>query len=62
MSSELISIPKEEYEHLLWCKEQLIKLSEEAKQQAYLEMQQKTIQTITNKRYEQKRRFQKSIR
>jgi len=49
MSSKLIAIPKEEYEHLLWCKEQLIKQSEEAKHQAYLEMQQKTIQTIINR-------------
>lgn len=49
MSKEFVTIPREEYEHLLWCKEQLIKQSEEAKHQAYLEMQQKTIQTIINK-------------
>ena len=49
MSNELIAIPKEEYEHLLWCKEQLIKQSEEAKYQAYFEMQKKTIQTIINR-------------
>jgi len=49
MSSELIAIPKEEYEHLLWRKGQLIKQSEEAKHQAYLEMQQKTIRTIINR-------------
>lgn len=49
MSSELITISKEEYEHLLWCKEQLIKQSEEAKHQAYLEMQKKEIQTIINR-------------
>ena len=49
MSKEFIVIPRDEYEHLFWCKEQLIKQSEEAKHQAYLEMQQKTIQTIVNR-------------
>lgn len=49
MNSELITIPKDKYKHLLWCKEQLIKQSEEAKHQAYLEIQQKTIQTIINR-------------
>ena len=46
---EFVAIPKEEYEHLQWCKEQLINQSEEAKHQAYLEMQRKTIQTIINR-------------
>lgn len=49
MSSELIAIPKEEYEHLIWCKGQLIKQYDEAKHQSYLEMQQKIIQTIINR-------------
>lgn len=49
MNEELVAIPIEEYQHMLWCKEQLIKQSEEAKHQAYLEMQKKTIQTIINR-------------